>query len=368
MIGSIVTACLPSAQVRPLSSPRNFLLIRPGGIGDAVLLVPAILALKDMYPDARITVLAEKRNGAVFTLCPAIDEILHYDRPGELLSAIRSRYDVVIDAEQWHRLSAVVARIVSAPWSIGFATNGRKKLFSHPVPYSHDDYEADSFSHLLGPLGLMSDVPVPVSFLTVPEVARRQADKLLEVLSGNSFVTIFPGASIPERRWSEERFAAVAALLNERGVSVVAVGGGEDAAVGERILAGRRGVNLAGKTSLLETAAVIARGRLLVSGDSGVLHLAVGLGKPTVSLFGPGIVRKWAPRGPSHIVLNKGLPCSPCTKFGYTSKCSINARCMADITVDEVIQAVELVMVGRSRGEDQEGSEGKDISHDHGHD
>jgi len=79
---------------------------------------------------------------------------------------------------------------------------------------------------------------------------------------------------------------------------------------------------------------------LLITGDSGVLHIAVGVGTRTVSLFGPGIEKKWAPSGDCHMVLNKGLSCSPCTRFGYTPTCRIGARCLAEITVGEVEDAV----------------------------
>jgi ADP-heptose:LPS heptosyltransferase len=81
------------------------------------------------------------------------------------------------------------------------------------------------------------------------------------------------------------------------------------------------------------------RSQLLISGDSGVLHLGVGLGTPTVSLFGPGIADKWAPRGEQHIVINHKLPCSPGTRFGTTPPCPIGAKCIQDITVDEVFAA-----------------------------
>ena len=123
------------------------------------------------------------------------------------------------------------------------------------------------------------------------------------------------------------------------GVSVVVVGGTEDSAEGEMIVAGVSGLNLAGKTTLVETAAVIAGSAVLISGDSGVLHIAVGLGVPTVSLFGPGIAKKWAPEGDRHVVLNRHLACSPCTRFGYTPKCPIQAQCMTGISVDEVVAA-----------------------------
>ncbi|OGW02152.1 MAG: hypothetical protein A2Z59_03620 [Nitrospinae bacterium RIFCSPLOWO2_02_39_17] len=79
---------------------------------------------------------------------------------------------------------------------------------------------------------------------------------------------------------------------------------------------------------------------LLVTGDSGIMHIACGLGTPTVSLFGPGIENKWAPKGKNHIIINKRLFCSPCTKFGYTPSCPRDAECMRLITVDEVEDAV----------------------------
>jgi lipopolysaccharide heptosyltransferase II len=320
--------------------PHSLLIIRPGGIGDAVLLIPAINALKDHFPDIRITVLAEKRNASTFKLCPHVNEVLHYDKPKELLKALRWSYDVVIDTEQWHRLSAVVARLIRPAISIGYATNEREKLFTHPVSYSHDDYEAVSFLKLLTPLGIEVATEIMTPFFIVPETSRCNSGTLLESLQGRPFVTIFPGASIPERRWGTERFAAVAQRLSAEGIAVVVVGGQGEQTDGDRIVAGSCGLNLAGKTSLTETAAIVEKSSVLLTGDSGVLHMAVGLGTPTVSLFGPGISKKWAPKGAGHVVINKDLPCSPCTRFGYTPKCPINAKCLADVTVDEVFDAV----------------------------
>jgi ADP-heptose:LPS heptosyltransferase len=339
VLGSFVAACLPAARARQVL-PRRILLIRPGGIGDAVLLVPAILALREKFPEAEISVLAERRNGPVFSLCSAVDCLLLYDNIFDLIKTMGGRYDLVIDTEQWHRLSAVVGRLTGAPFSIGFATNNRKRLFSHQIGYSHDDYEGASFLNLLRPLGI-TPVALRFPFLTVPGQAARRAAELLAPLSGKPLVAIFPGASIAERRWGAERFRSVAELLAKSGMAVVVVGGPADAADGELAVAGGFGLNLAGKTTLAETAAVIASSALLVSGDSGVLHIAVGLGVATVSLFGPGIAVKWAPKGDGHIVLNKHLDCSPCSAFGYTPRCRINGQCMSDITVEEVFAAVK---------------------------
>lgn len=344
--GCIAAFLLPSPLRRELSHPINsLLLIRPGGIGDAVLLAPAIHSLKKNYPMIHISVLAEKRNAGVYSLIPGVDKLLCYDRPQELLQALRCNYDVVIDTEQWHRLSAVVARLIAAPVKIGFDTNERLRMFTHRIPYSHDDYESTSFAHLLVPLGIGHEgVEMADPFLSVPHSASITAAALLEPLHDQPFVTVFPGASITERRWGAERFRRVAELLSTFGFRTVVVGGKEDLQQGDEIVGGGSGLNLAGLTTLAETAAVIQRSSLLLSGDSGVLHVAVGLGVPTVSLFGPGRSNKWAPQGSKHVVINKELSCSPCTTFGNTPTCPIYARCMREITVDEVFNAVTILL------------------------
>lgn len=318
----------------------SILIIRPGGIGDAVHLIPVLQFLKLNFPDVSIDILAERRNAALFSLSSHVHSVFCYDVPKELRTAFRERYDVVIDTEQWHRLSAVVARLISADVRIGFGINERSRLFNYPVAYSHDDYEVVSFLRLLEPLGIHAPSAVTAPWLTVPVRAREKADELLNGLNNKSFVTIFPGASIPERRWGADRFRSVAQLLAKEHIPTVVVGGAEDAVEGEEIVKGVHGVNLAGKTSLAETAAIIECSSVLLSGDSGILHIGVGLGIPTVSLFGPGIAAKWAPRGDTHIVINKHRSCSPCTRFGTTPTCKTGAHCIADISPDEVYAAV----------------------------
>ncbi len=344
-LGQMLCRFFPQPALSSTNQPSDtILIIRPGGIGDAVLLAPTIGALKKKFPQAKITVLAEKRNAGVFSLIPDVDRILRYDVLGEFLVALRLKPDVSIDTEQYHRLSAVVARLIGATTLIGYGTNERARLFHHAVPYSHDDYDADSFFRLLAPLGITPPTSIDTPFLSVPAAAHILATQLLAPLSDRPFIALFPGASIPERRWGAERFRQVAVRLAEQGYNIVVIGGKDDAATGAAIINSVVTLNLAGQTSLAETAALIERAALLISGDSGVLHLGVGLGTPTVSLFGPGIAKKWAPRGPNHRVLNHNLPCSPCTKFGYTQKCQRNAECMKKITSDEIFRAAMMLL------------------------
>ena len=145
--------------------------------------------------------------------------------------------------------------------------------------------------------------------------------------------------------WPTENFHQLAHRFSVAGIAVVVVGGNEDVATCNAIVAGNRALNLAGKTNICETASVLNCSQLLVSSDSGVLHLAVGLGVPTISMFGPGIPDKWAPRGKGHVIINHELSCSPCTRFGMTPPCPIGAKCIRDISVDEVYMATQKLLI-----------------------
>ena len=342
-LGSILIRISPRFKNtrQALPAAPSFLFIRPGGIGDAVLLIPAILHIKSVFPGCHIEILAETRNSAIFTLCSAIDKVYKYDNLGGFSSCLTKRYDCIIDTEQHHRLSAVVSRLIRSDLKIGFAGNERVKMFSDCVEYSHNDYEADSFIKLLAPLGITKRTIIHKPFLHIPRIAQQTAQNLLAPFFSEAFVSVFPGASIEERQWGADNYSKLTQLLDQIGLRVVVIGGKEDMSTGDKIVRGNKGINLAGKTTLAESIAVIAKSKLLISGDSGILHAGVGLNKATVSLFGPGIALKWAPRGEKHIVINKCLSCSPCTKFGYTPKCPNDAACMQQITVQEVFTAAK---------------------------
>lgn len=319
-------------------SPRSVLLIRPGGIGDAVLLIPAIRSLAAAFPDCVIDILAEKRNAAAFQFCPVLHAVYRYDSPRQIRKALSIRYDLVIDTEQWYRLSALVAKLAGAPRSVGFATNERERLFTDPILYSEMEYEALSFYRLLAPVGIEPPREVAVPFLELPEPAAPEAERLLAPLSGQPFAAIFPGASLPRKEWGAERFREVAARLSSAGLKVVVVGGADTRAAAERVAYDGVALDLAGKGSLAVSAAILARAQVLVSGDSGLLHIAAGLGTPTVSIFGPSDPVKWTPRGVRHQVFSSSLPCAPCSLYGNVPACKVREPCL-DATPAQVAAA-----------------------------
>jgi lipopolysaccharide heptosyltransferase II len=347
-----------------LVSPRDYeekdnpkiLVIRPGGIGDAVLLYPALSELRNSVPEAGIDVLAEKRNAGIFQGCPHIDNLLLYDREFHktLYRVIKEGYDIVIDTEQWHRLSAIIAYLTRAPVRVGYGTNERSGLFTASVPYSHIDYEAQSFLNLVtAVMGQQYEFNENESFITVEKGAYGGfEDAVTEFRKGKKAVVgMFAGATIPERRWGAERFGALAKELSREGIGVVLVGGKgdtRDSATVKGFADDGSVLDFTGRTSLVQTAYIISRMNLFVSGDTGLMHLAYGVGTPTVSLFGAGIQEKWAPPGVNHLTINKHVTCSPCTKFGYTPSCPYGVRCLGEISVEEVRESV-LDLLSRSR-------------------
>lgn len=340
--GGMVVRLLSRPRPHRQQVPRSFLIIRPGGIGDAVHIVPLLQRLHVEFPAAQLTLLAEKRNAGVMVLSPVAVTVLCYDCPGEFIQALFGHYDVVIDSEQWHRFSAIVARLVRAPVKIGFASNDRQRLFTDPIPYTQENYEATTFLSLLTPLAISPSLPL-LPWLRLPAKTAPEISSLMATLHGR-YVVLFPGASIAERRWGEDRFRFLAQAIGKMGWQVVVVGSRDDCAAAAAICLGGVGHDFSGKTTLAETAALIADADLLVSGDSGVLHLGVALGISTVSLFGSGIAEKWAPRGDRHRVLQLHLPCSPCTSFGTTPICTNHVACLTGISVDTVSNAVKKLL------------------------
>ena len=337
----------------PKAGIERILVIRPGGIGDAVLTFPMLRALREYYDEATIDVLGERRNADVYRINGLVRDVYCYDAgplasPRVLHELAARRYPLIVDTEQYHHLSAVAANYLRPTYICGFDTVGRGRLQTHRVRYVDSIYEVYSFLHLAEAL---IGQPVPFErdqpFL---EVDARWRDWAAQALGGHDqrpVAVVVPGASTPHKYWPPQRYAAVAAWLIERGYYVVILGG-RDALALARVIATQHGdgavLNLAGQTSLPQTAGVIQQAGLYISSDTGPLHIAYGVGTPTVHMFGSGIMEKWAPQGRRYVVVHKDLPCSPCTRYGSTPPCPYEVACMQAIQVEDVIAGIEEVL------------------------
>jgi len=331
---------------------KRILIIRPGGIGDAALLMPSLKTLKQTLPEAKIDILCEPRNLEVFLNSPFLNQIFNYRKIDHIIRMKQTLYDIVFDTEQSHFLTGALAAMLNSRLKVGFATQGRELVYDLGVDYSHDQYEAESFFRLFAEA--IEGFPVertwefPYLFPSIEE--RKKVNTLIGDIK-KPVICFFTGASIKERLWPADRWAKVIAELWREGYQPVLLGGKGELQLSREIAvyAACPVLNFCGQLSLGETAALFERTRLLVSTDSGILHLAVVCDIPTVSLFGPGIAAKWAPTGDHHIAINKRLECSPCTRFGETPHCPRGAECLQKITTGEVIDtALKLAKRERS--------------------
>lgn len=332
------------------SEVKRILVIRPGGLGDAVLLAPMISAIRAHFEGALLHVLAEVRNGEVFLCDPFLgDRLFLYDRRFDLFKILGQSYDLIIDTEQSHYLSALVARMIRSKFRVGFGTNERRILFHCGVDYRQEDYEACSFLHLIeavigNEISFSPDLPFFPKFPSGNGIGSHYKfsdKKPFRILMAH-------GATIPERLWGWDKYQALAKRFLEKGMEVVLIGSKMDQREAEKISEGVSGplMDKTGQTSIADLWKIICEGDLLISCDTGALHLAYGVGTPSVSLFGAGNEKKWAPKGKNYRCINKHLLCSPCSNFGETPPCPIGVACLETITVEEVEQAA-LELLGK---------------------
>ncbi len=329
---------------------RRVLVIRPGGMGDLILLIPVLRRLRAAWPRVEIDLVCEQRNAAVMALAEFKVLLLPYDRnPWRLLShLLRTHYDAALDTEQFHHFSALLAWLSGARFRIGFKiVPARNLLYTHLVPYALDDYEGCEFGRLLDPLGVPACDYRLAGALCVPDspLPVAAASRFERAAAQGALAAIYAGASTRYKQWGAANYGAlIRRLVGERGMSVALLGGAHDreacaaAAAAAGALPEGRVVVLAGELPLAGTAQVLRRARLFVGGDSGLAHLAQALGIPAVVLFGPSDALKWGGRGDRVRIVQRPVPCAPCFIFGYHKLCR-HWRCMRGIAVDDVLAA-----------------------------
>ena len=324
---------------------RRVLVIRPGGMGDMILLLPTIRRLQAELPAAAIDIVCERRNREVLGMAGLSAKAMPYDRYPWLLlwRLLTRRYDLAVDSEQFHHLSAVMAFASGAPVRIGFKINPcRNLLYTHFISYSLEGYEGQEFMRLLEPLGIAdTQCNVEGCLSDLPPVPSKAGTTTLRELLGHApCIAVAAGSTTPYKSWGALRFARlVDMLLRDLDGAVILVGGPGDRAISEAVFRHcsrpPRLLSLAGSLSLAETAAVIRRCSLFIGLDSGLAHVATAVGTDTVVLFGPSDCRKWGSPGETHQVVDKGMQCAPCFIFGYHRLCRAMA-CMEAINVEDV--------------------------------
>lgn len=341
----------------------NVLVIQTAFLGDVVMTTPLLRELKRAAPGGRVTVVATPMGAAALQGSAFVDSVIPFDKKGADRGPLaslrltrrlrRERFDVAVAAQRSFR-TGVLLRGSGAPTRIGFEGAPGAWAYTHRVPWDATVHAVRRYLALAGPAGASPDADPRPEMTLLPE-ARGRATTLLRdvgVADDVQILAVAPGSQWGTKRWNPDGFAAVIRSASAKGLVSVLLGGEAERELCESIagLSGRQPVVLAGRTSIAELAALLARSRLLLTGDSGPAHVASAVGTPVVAIFGPTVPGMgYTPYGEAtRIVEHPGLPCRPCSAHGPQTCPLGHHKCMLEIAPDRV--AAVVAEVARTRG------------------
>ncbi len=347
--------------------PRKILVRAPNWIGDAVMCEPAVRGLRSLFPEAEVTMLAKPAVAELFIARPELNAVLVYDDK-RVHAGISGKWSLA-GTLQGHRFdlavlfqnafeAAFLAWLAGIPRRYGYATDGRVLFLTEPVAVPNGSvamHQVAYYWNLLRPLGLAGVAPLP-TLLVSAEEDRRVDVRLASagIDSSDLIIGINPGSTYGSaKRWLPDRFAEVAKRLVRRleqaesaHGAVVILGAKGEESLGQAIAAqlGGRSVVLSGATTIRELMAVVKRCRVLITNDTGPMHIAAAFGVPVVAVFGPTDWRTTAPYGQERSAVREAVDCAPC----LLRECPIDHRCMTRISVDRVYDAAVQQIAGVS--------------------
>ncbi len=345
-------------QSPPTFDPQKIekiLVIKTVALGDLILLLPTLKALKETFPQAKLALLTTPRVREVVEGQSFIDEIIYFDptQLGSLKNIFRKlrekKFTMVVEAEHYYRFTTIIAYLIGATWRVGFALpwQGRKGLFNIKVPYRVDLHEVENFYQLAIAVGARKKREIKLEPVAV---SRHDHEKVRDFLKQEGIkrldrlIILHPSTSprAASRRWESEKWAELAEILRAKGFRLIISGSSaEDEAVKEVIVKlNFNPVVSAGKLNLKQFAVLLKKAVLFIGVDTGALHLAAAEGTPVLGLYGPNTPLKWGPYGVRSKTIYHPLDCSPCIRQyqGVVYNCRQNL-CVQKITVEEVYQA-----------------------------
>jgi heptosyltransferase-2 len=319
------------------------LLVRaPNWVGDVVLSLPALRDARRAFPDARLEILARGWVADLYRAVPEVDAVRESQGPAADAEALRGQHDAALLLPNSFATALAVWR-AGIPERWGYATDGRGLLLTRrcPVPPAvRGRSQVYYYRAMLEGLGIATEGP-PDATLRCPG---EWSDRGTELLGEGAWIGVNPGAFYGSaKRWLPERFGAAADIVARRaGAKVVLVGGPKERRLAEAIAEGMEAPVrvLCGETTLAELVGVLSRLRLLLTNDSGPMHVAAALGVPLVAVFGSTDWTETSPVGGASRVVREHADCAPC----LLRECPIDHHCMTRVGVDRVAsEALELL-------------------------
>ena len=332
-----------------MSDPQNIIVRMPNWIGDLVMATPILTDLREAFPKASLTAMCRSPLSDLLKEDASIDELFSFTKPSNDFSRREEKRDIIAKiAAGKYDLGVLLTNSFSSAWwlwqgkvkrRIGYAAHFRSPLLTDRIsPPKEKVHQVDFYKRLLEPLGIPHSKSAPRLYVAAKEV--EESKRLLYqrgFARGKKLIGINPGAAYGTAKcWPPDRFRALALdlLAAEEELYVVFFGDPSSEKLVKEICQGlpERVMNLAGVTSLRELACLIKDCDVLVTNDSGPMHIAAAFGTPLVALFGSTDEEATGPYGQKEAVVNRHVSCSPCFK----RVCPIDFRCMTRIGVEEV--------------------------------
>ena len=331
---------------------KKILILQTAFIGDAVLTLPLVQVLKKHFHDAEIDIVVVPRSAQVFRNHPSLHSIVEYDKRGKdsgisgflrvAKNLKRASYQLAVIPHRSIR-SSLLAKMAGIATRVGFDRSSGRIFLTNIVRYRNGLHEIDRNISLLEGLGVKNERrELPAIYPSRDD--SKQVEKLLSAHGfgrNQKLIALAPGTIWNTKRWMVERFADLAKQLVANGFRVVLIGGPEDKSLCDKLVTSVKSnniLNTAGELSLLQSAELLSRCRVLVSNDSAPMHIAVAMRTPVVAIFGATVPSfGFAPYGEHDVVVETtGLSCRPCSIHGG-EKCPIGTfDCMNNITADRV--------------------------------
>ncbi|MBX7046190.1 MAG: glycosyltransferase family 9 protein [Ignavibacteria bacterium] len=339
----------------PIENIQHILFIKLAAIGDSILLIPTLRTLKKRFPDAKITFVCSPINQSILKKIPYIDELISVDihsylkhpfRFFDFLKQIRKKkYDVVIDAEQWPRISVMMFALTKYSYSIGFSTEKQYRhfLFNAVVTHTRERHELEDFLALLEPLGInITEEDKKLEyFLNDKDFKFAEEFWLTNDFQNHTVICLHPGCGEngKPREWPVEFYIRLGKRLVEydKNIVILITGAKFEMERCNEIAAGigSNVVNTAGQYDIDNVVALVKKVKLIVCSNTGMLHIASCVGTKTLGLHGPTNPVKWGSYNKNSVLIQSDKFCSPCLYLGHDYGCN-EPTCMKHISVDDV--------------------------------
>lgn len=344
---------------------NHILLWMPHWLGDVVFVLPTVQAIRACRPDVRITAVAHPPAHEFLRHHPALDSVIKipFSPKDGFWSACqfarglrKYQFDLAVVFPNSFR-STVLAWLSGANIRIGYPTEGRGFLLTHPVTKRKDSKSVHAIDYYSGIVSCLGIGRVEKTFDPVvsKEEVEQQAEWLLQqgIAPGDLLVAVQPGASKPEKRWHVERFGILCqSLIKQRGAKILLLGSAAEAELIEQVrqYCPREHSLLVAGQNMQEVLALLKNCTLLIANDSGLMNLAAMVGTPLVALFGPGSPKTTDPciEPAKKEIVTRNFPCSPC-RHNFFKECKPSPHnkpfCIEDISVQDVSEAVDRLLV-----------------------